>query len=114
MVEVIPTNRVKHKMAQPHFSVGDNRARSTGLSTYQLDFGVTGLQACHIGRKRYLAPSQAQVHTGKAAIEMLLTIDERGSKIARNSVFDCHLSPVGRQKAIENSVSKDFLIYVRR
>ena len=25
--------------------------------------------------------------------------------IARNSVFDCHLSPVGRQIAIENSVS---------
>ena len=37
-----------------------------------------------------------------------LTIDERGSKIARNSVFDCHLSPVGRQMAIENSVSNDF------
>ena len=36
-----------------------------------------------------------------------LTIDERGSKIARNSVFDSHLSPVGRQMAIENSVSND-------
>ena len=34
----------------------------------------------------------------------LVTINERGSKIARNSVFDCHLSPVGRQKTIENSV----------
>ena len=32
----------------------------------------------------------------------LLTIDEQGSKIVRNSVFDCHLSPVGRQLAIEN------------
>ena len=31
----------------------------------------------------------------------LLTIDERGSKIARNSGFDCHLSTVGRQMAIE-------------
>ena len=31
----------------------------------------------------------------------LLTIDERGSEIARNSVFDCFLSPVGRQMAIE-------------
>ena len=40
--------------------------------------------------------------------KMLLTIDERGSKIARNSVFDCHLSPVGRQMAIENSVSNFF------
>ena len=38
-----------------------------------------------------------------------LTIDERAPKITRNSVFDCHLSPVGRQMAIENSVSNDFL-----
>ena len=37
-----------------------------------------------------------------------LTIDDRGSKIARNGVFDCHLSPVGRQMTIENSVSNDF------
>ena len=40
---------------------------------------------------------------------MLLTIYERGSKIARNSAFDSHLSPVGRQMAIENSVSNDCL-----
>ena len=32
----------------------------------------------------------------------LLTIDERGSKIAGNSVFDCNLSPDWRQMAIEN------------
>ena len=37
----------------------------------------------------------------------LCTIDERGSQIARNSVFDCHLSPVGRQTAIKNTVSND-------
>ena len=34
----------------------------------------------------------------------LLTIDERGIKIARNSNFDCDLSPVG----IENSVFSYF------
>ena len=39
---------------------------------------------------------------------MLITIGECGSKIASNSVFDCHLSPVGRQMAIENYVSSDF------
>ena len=39
----------------------------------------------------------------------LLSIDECGSKIARNSVSDCHLSPVWRQMAIENSDSNDFL-----
>ena len=38
----------------------------------------------------------------------LSTIDERGSKIYRNSVFNCHLSPLGRQMAIENTVSIDF------
>ena len=31
-------------------------------------------------------------------------IDERRAKIVRNRVFDCHLSPGGRQKAIENTV----------
>ena len=40
---------------------------------------------------------------------MLSTIDGRGSKIDRNSVFDCHLSPVWQQMAIENSVSNKFL-----
>ena len=38
----------------------------------------------------------------------LSTIDERGSKIDRNSIFDRHLSPFGRQMAIENTVSVDF------
>ena len=39
---------------------------------------------------------------------MLLTIDQGGSKIARNRVFICHLPPIGRQMAIKNSVSNDF------
>ena len=46
---------------------------------------------------------------GRRQLKTLITIDKRGSKIARNSVFDCHLSPAGRQMAIENSVSNDFL-----
>ena len=32
----------------------------------------------------------------------LLTIDERGSKVATTSVFDCQWSSVGRLMAIEN------------
>ena len=40
--------------------------------------------------------------------KMLLTIVEHGSKITRNSVFDCHLSPIRRQMAIKNSVSNNF------
>ena len=39
----------------------------------------------------------------------LLTIDERGSEIATTSFFDCHLLPVGRLMAIENTVSNYFL-----
>ena len=39
---------------------------------------------------------------------MLLTIDHGGPKITRNIIFNSHLSPVGQQMAIENSVSKDF------
>ena len=38
----------------------------------------------------------------------LLTIDKCGSKIVRNSVFECHLSPIGRQMTIENSASNEF------
>ena len=38
----------------------------------------------------------------------LLTINEHGSKITRNSVFDCHLWPVGEQMGIKNSVSNNF------
>ena len=45
---------------------------------------------------------------GRRQSKTLSTIEERGSKIDRNSVFDCHLSPVGRQMAIENTVSIDF------
>ena len=48
-------------------------------------------------------------HTpGRWQSKTLFTIDESGSKIARNSVFDCHLSPIERQMAIENHVSIDF------
>ena len=46
---------------------------------------------------------------GRRQSKTLLTIDERGSEIDRYSVYDCHLSPIGRQMAVENSVSNDFL-----
>ena len=42
----------------------------------------------------------------------LSTIDERGSKLDRNSVFDCHLSPHWRQMTIEMHCFYRFLIYV--
>ena len=47
-------------------------------------------------------------HTRKAAIENVNTIAERRSKIDRNRVFDCHLSPHWQQMTIENNVSIDF------
>ena len=42
-------------------------------------------------------------------LKTLLTIDERGSKVATTSVFDCQWSPVGRLMTIENSVFELFL-----
>ena len=42
----------------------------------------------------FATPNRRQLKT-------LLTIDERWSKIARNSVFDCRLSPFGRQMAMK-------------
>ena len=45
---------------------------------------------------------------GRRQSKTLSTIDERGSKTDKNSVFDCHLSLVWRQLAIKNSVSNDF------
>ena len=41
------------------------------------------------------------VLSGMRQSKTLLTIDERGSKIARNSVFDGYLSPGGLQMAIK-------------
>ena len=35
-------------------------------------------------------------------------MDKRRSKIVRNRVFDCHLSPDWQQMTIENTVSSDF------
>ena len=50
---------------------------------------------------------------GRRQSKTLITINERGSKIATNGVFDCHLSPVG-DKWQSKTVSSDFFIYVRR
>ena len=63
---------------------------------------------CNEACPSYFNPGKSVITPGRWQSKTLLTKDERGSKIDRNSVFDCHLSPVGRQMAIENSVSKDF------
>ena len=42
-------------------------------------------------------------HTGWTAIENVITIDERGSTLGKNSVFDCHLSPVYFKKSKDQS-----------
>ena len=49
-----------------------------------------------------------KTHTRQSAIENALS--EHGSKIDRNSVFDCHLSPLSRQMAIKNSVTNVFYL----
>ena len=50
------------------------------------------------------------LHTGQAAIENALSNRRTRIKVARKSVFECHLPPVGRQMAIKNSVSNDFYL----
>ena len=50
----------------------------------------------------HLKISSLHIHTIWQQSKMFLTIDERGLKLARNSVFNYHLSPVGRQIAIKN------------
>ena len=47
-------------------------------------------------------------HTGYAAIENVNIVDERNTKIVRNVVFNCHLSPNWQQMAIKNTVFSDF------
>ena len=58
--------------------------------------------SCSIKQRRTV------ITPGRRQSKTLITIDELGSENARNSVFDCHLSLIGRQMAIENSVSNDF------
>ena len=49
-------------------------------------------------------PGRSSITPGRRQSKTLLIIDER----ARNSVFDCYLSPNWRQMAIDDSVSNDF------
>ena len=56
----------------------------------------------------HLKISSLHIHTERQQSKIFLTIDEHGLKIARNSVFNYHLSQVGRQTAIKNSVSMIF------
>ena len=73
---------------------------SQKMSSVLLFIGLTDVHCVEV---------KTQVNTpGRLQSKTLLTIDKCGSKITRNSVFYCHLSPVWRQMAIENSVSKDF------
>ena len=48
-----------------------------------------------------MKPMLRNITPDRRQSNMLLTIDERISKFARNSVFDCHLLPVGPQMAIK-------------
>ena len=51
--------------------------------------------------------SHSSIILDRRQSKMLWTIAECVSQIARNSVLDCHLSPVGRQTAIKNFVSNN-------
>ena len=87
-------------MKAPH-SAGGNRKR------YQ--------QSTNADRKSWHAAIENAINNRRTRIKnrgmlrskSLSTIDECGSK-SLETVLDCHLSPVLRQMAIENSVSNDF------
>ena len=50
---------------------------------------------------------------GRRQSEMLLTINVRGSKISRNSVFDCHLSPVWQREKWQSKTLFLAIFYLR-
>ena len=54
------------------------------------------------------------IKPGTRQAKMLLTIDKRGTKMARNSFFDCHLSPVWRLMAIEKLCFYNFHLIMER
>ena len=68
---------------------------------------------CNINSLDYkvlVGRSDSMITSDRRQSKTFLTIDECGSNIARNSDFDCHLSPDWRQMAIENSVSNYFYL----
>ena len=71
----------------------------------ELMLNVTMFHSC---RDVLLEVESVRHRIGGTRRKLLSTIDERGSELARNSVFDCHLPPVGRQMAIENYISNFF------
>ena len=78
------------------------------LITALLVLGRDQSSVCEIKQSHTVQSLYNAITLGRRQSKMLSTMDERRSKIDRNSVFDCHLSPVGRQMAIENTVSIDF------
>ena len=69
----------------------------------QTDFDTDVIIPERILEKVAFEKNQQTINTpGRRQSKTLFTIDKGGSKIDRNSVFNCHLSPVGQQKKIEN------------
>ena len=62
-----------------------------------------------LDKNQHLMIWPTYITQGRRQSNTRFTIDKRGSKIDKNSVSNCHLSPVGRQMTIKNSVSNDFL-----
>ena len=85
----------------PHGALGWSAVSDCGISwSYSLILYTYATKKLDLGS----TPGRRQSKT----LLTLLTINQHRLKITRNSVFDCHLCPVGQQMAIENSVSNDF------
>ena len=79
------------------------------LSNYNAPAEIRDISGKHVCANVAHFLSTCTIYTSdRRQSKTFLTISERGSKVARNNVFDCRLSPVGRQMAIENSFSTDF------
>ena len=87
-------------MALPHNDVGWSTVCCCGISwSYSLSFFPSNF---HFQVLFKLVETLGPFITpGSGQSKRLSTINERGSKMDINSVFDCHLSPVGRQMAIK-------------
>ena len=95
----IPINTWQQRASLPFKPASGHRLQVKTASLMFMDIWQKYVN-CH-NKRSFITPDRRQSKT-------LWTIAERGSQIARNCVFDCHLSPIRRQTAIENSASKDF------
>ena len=111
--ELIKKGVIKERVDDAIIEANENQSNATTTTTIQADTTTTATSpdTTVVTAQHNHAPCITEtgelsplITPGRRQSKRLSTIDKRGSKIDRNSVFDCHLSPVWRQMAIKNSV----------